>query len=101
MRNKILYLYVGLILLLPSFAFAAPGDDVDSLYALIKSWYSQFLLPLGAVLAGIVILIGGIMYAASGGDSTKTGKAKELIIGAITGLILLISASLIIRTIVY
>ena len=87
--------------MLPSRVFAAPDDDLDQLYRLVGAWYNSFLLPFGSVLAGIVIIIGGIMYASSGGDSSKTGRAKELIIGAITGLILLVSASLIIRTIIY
>ncbi len=91
--------YLAALVLLPSIGFAQ-NNDVDAIWVLVANWYSSFLLPLGSILAGIVIVIAGIMYAASGGDSTKTGRAKELIIGAITGLILLIGASLIIRTII-
>jgi hypothetical protein len=101
MNKKIQYLIAGAIMLLPSIALATPESDTDALYLLVRQWFVSFILPLGSVLAGLVILVGGIMYAASGGDSTKTGRAKELIIGAITGLVLLLSASLIIRTIVY
>jgi len=73
--------------------------DVDALYDFLKQWYYGLLLPIGAILAGIVILIGGIMYSASAGDAAKVQKAKEIIFGAITGLALLICAALIVRTI--
>jgi len=88
---------------LPSIALAAPETDrdLDAIYQLIQSWYIGFLLPIGTILAGIVIIIGGIIYTTSGGDTSKTGRAKELIIGALTGLVLLVAASLIIRTIIY
>lgn len=97
LRNK---LFLFLFLALPSSALAAPEDDLQAIYGLVQNWYVYFLLPLGTVLAGIVIIIGGIMYASSGGDSSKTGRAKELIFGAIIGLALLIGAALIIRTLV-
>lgn len=88
----------GLSLLLPATAFAVQDPDVAALGGLVGNWYMGFLLPLGAILAGIVIIIAGIMYISSGGDASKTGKAKELIFGALTGLVILTCASLIIRT---
>lgn len=75
------------------------NNDVDQITEFVTSWYYGLLLPIGVTLAGIVILIGGIMYAASAGDAGKIQKAKELIFGAITGLVLLICASLIVTTI--
>jgi len=78
---------------------ALAADDVTQLTDFIGQWYTYLFLPLGTVLAGIVILIGGIMYASSAGDATKVQKAKELIYGAISGLVLLVCAILIIRTI--
>lgn len=74
-------------------------SDIGQLYTFLSGWYNGLLLPIGAILAGIVILVGGIMYSASAGDATKIQKAKELIFGAITGLVLLIVAALIVRTI--
>jgi hypothetical protein len=74
-------------------------SDVDQLTGLVKDWYYGLLLPIGVILAGIVILIGGIMYASSSGDAGKAQKAKEIIFGAITGLVLLICAALIVRTV--
>lgn len=77
----------------------AADSDVTQLTKFVGEWYWYLFLPLGTVLAGIVILIGGIMYASSAGDATKVQKAKELIYGAISGLVLLICAILIINTI--
>jgi len=89
------------LVFLPAITYAAdPSADVDAMWNLAYKWYFNFVLPLGSILAGIVVLIGGIVYITSGGDSTKTGKAKELIFGALTGLIILICASLIIRTLI-
>lgn len=99
--NKISKAFIVATIFFPAIAFAQGNDDVNALYGLVGRWYYSLILPLGSVLAGIVILVAGIMYAASGGDSTKTGKAKELIIGAITGLILLVGAATIIRSILY
>ena len=87
------------ITVLPAVAFAAGDKDVEDLYTTLAEYYSKWLLPSGTVLAGLVIMYGGISYAMSGGDPTKTQKAKEFIFGAISGLILLIVAPLIIKTI--
>jgi len=94
---------LGLLFFLPSIALAAAdtSKDIEAIAKLVREWYIGFLLPIGTVLAGIVIIIGGIIYTTSGGDTSKTGRAKELIIGALTGLVLLVAASLIIRTIIY
>lgn len=100
-----LHASILVLLLLPGIAFAqaAPttgNADVNALYALVGQWYLGFLMPVGSILAGIVILIAGILYITSGGDTAKTGKAKELIFGALTGLVVLVCAALIIRTLI-
>lgn len=87
------------VLALPAIALAQ-DPDTAALYAYIKAWYDKLLLPAGTVLAGIVIMYGGISYSMSGGDPSKVQKAKEYIFGAITGLVLLICAALIVRTVV-
>jgi hypothetical protein len=74
--------------------------DLQNLLLVVGNWYTGFAMPLAAVLAGIVILIAGIMYISSGGDAAKTGKAKELIFGALTGLVVLICAALLIRVLI-
>jgi len=97
--KKIVYL-LSFSVFLPAVAFAQAQADVDALYKLVWQWFYSFLMPLAAILTGIVILIAGIMYISSGGDASKTGKAKELIFGALTGFVTLICASLIIRFII-
>lgn len=74
--------------------------DVNNLLEVVGNWYTGFIMPLAAVLTGIVILIAGIMYISSGGDAAKIGKAKELIFGALTGLVVLICAALLIRVLI-
>ncbi len=76
-----------------------PDADVSQLYTFISGFYNGLLLPIGVVLAGLVIMYGGIVYATSGGDASKAQKAKEYIYGAISGLVLLILAALIVQTI--
>lgn len=73
--------------------------DAQQLAQYVAGWYRNLILPAGTILAGIVIAVGGITYAASGGDPTKAQKAKELIFGAISGLVLLITAAFIVRSI--
>ena len=96
LTNKLFILAV----LFPSVSFAQANADNLTLWGLARNWYFNFILPFSSVMAGIVIVIAGIMYATSGGDATKTGKAKELIIGALTGLVVLIFAAGILRTII-
>jgi len=87
------------VLLAAQVALAQSEQDVSDLYSILGSFYRNFLLPIGTVLAGLVIVFGGITYAASGGDPTKAQNAKSYIFGAISGLVLLILASFIIQTI--
>ena len=84
-------------LALPKVALA--DDDTEQLYSYIKAFYDNLLLPLGTILAGFVIMYGGISYAMSAGDPAKVQRAKEYIYGAISGLVLLICAALIVKTI--
>jgi len=87
---------------LPAVALAqetGADADVNQLYTFISGFYNGLLLPIGVVLAGLVIMYGGIVYATSGGDASKAQKAKEYIYGAISGLVLLILAALIVQTI--
>ena len=46
-----------------------------------------------AIIAVITIVIAGIMYSVSSGDQTKIGHAKNMIIFAVAGLIVILSAA--------
>lgn len=44
------------------------------------------------IIAVITIIVGGIMYATSAGDSGAVGKAKGLILFSVVGLVVIMSA---------
>ena len=53
-----------------------------------------------AVIAVIVIIIAGILYATSSGDSAKIARAKNAILYSIIGLVVVIIASAITNLII-
>lgn len=57
------------------------------------------LLALAAPLAGLFLIIGGVMYMISGGNETTRGAAKQTITYAIVGLIIMVAGYLIVLTI--
>jgi hypothetical protein len=66
--------------------------------AYINGFYN-FLLMMGGLLALGAIVYGGILYAASGGNPSKQSEGKSWIWSALTGLLLLAGAYLILYTI--
>lgn len=54
----------------------------------------NYLLGIAAVLAVVILMAAGLLWIVSGGDATRVGKAKTMIAGSITGLLLLVSISL-------
>lgn len=52
----------------------------------------KLVLGLLAVIALIIILIGGFKWMTSGGDSTKTGAAKKLMGAGIVGMLIILAA---------
>lgn len=57
----------------------------------VGSVFNLVLMIAGAV-SVITVIVGGILYALSTGDSAKTAKAKDTIIYAVIGLIIVSSA---------
>jgi len=97
-RKKIIAL--AFLLTMPVLAVAEDvNPDVEQLYNYVGGFYKTLLLPLGSILAGFVIMWGGVTYAMSAGDASKVGRAKELIVGAISGEILLLCAWAIVKLI--
>ena len=47
---------------------------------------------LAGVIAVIIIIIGGITFATSSGDSAKVAKAKNMILYAVIGLVVILAA---------
>ena len=56
-------------------------------------------LAIVSILAAIVLMGGGLIWLTSGGDSSKINNAKEMIIGSITGMIILFCAWIILNTV--
>lgn len=83
--------------LLPNTCMAGMFDAVERT---LSGYYKELFVPLGIFLTAVVVVIGGIMYATSQGDPQKTGRAKELIVGAFIGLGILLTAGYIITAIV-
>jgi len=99
-KNAASTILAGIVIFSPWISLAA-GQQIDNdtaeLYTMVGDFYQNLLLPIGSILAGFVIMIGGIMYAISAGDASKVGKAKELIVGAISGEALLLCAWAIVK----
>jgi cytochrome bd-type quinol oxidase subunit 2 len=72
---------------------AGSGDKVNSL---ISDVINLFSLVVGVV-SVIMIIIGGFQYITSSGDSNKVGTAKNTILYAIIGLVIVALAQFIVR----
>ena len=59
----------------------------------------NFGLMVAGFLAMVMIMIGGFMYIAAGGNQTIIGKAKERIFNALIGLVILLLSYTILNTI--
>lgn len=70
----------------------------DLLSKYIKALYDYGLAIVG-ILATVVLMGGGLLWLTSRGDSGQVTKAKEMIIGSITGMVILFSAWIILNTV--
>lgn len=61
---------------------------------------SQVIAIIAGIAAVIVIIISGIRYIISGGDSQKVSSAKSTLIGAVVGLVVIVLAQTIITFVV-
>lgn len=66
----------------------APGLEADKVLA--NGLNITYMLA--AIIAVIVIIIGGIMFTTSAGDSGHITKAKNMILYAVIGLIVIVAA---------
>lgn len=69
-------------------------------------WIAQYIqgiyrygLGIGGILAAIVLMAGGVIWLVSAGDASKISQAKDLIIGSITGMIILSTSYIILSQI--
>ncbi len=54
--------------------------------------FLKWILTVAGSLAMLIIIIGGVMYISSSGDEQKTILSKKIVLGAIGGLILILTA---------
>lgn len=84
-----------------SYYTSSTGDryfKADLLPKYINTFYKYFQGIVG-ILAVIILMIGGVVWLTSAGDSTRIGQAKKMIGGAITGIIILFSSWIILNTV--
>ncbi len=86
---------------MPSHTSCANGDEncvsINWLANYIAVIY-QYGIGLAAILAAVMILVGGFIWLTSFGSPDKISKAKEFIVGALTGLVLALFSYLILYT---
>ena len=70
----------------------------DLLARYIQAIYN-YALAIISILAAIVLMGGGLMWLTSGGDSGRVTKAKEMIIGSLSGLVIIFCAWIILNTV--
>lgn len=79
-------------------AYEMQKVDYGPLAGTIADLYA-WSLGMGGLIAMMIIIYGGILYIASGGNPSKRQDAKEWILAAIFGLMLLFGAYLLLHTI--
>jgi hypothetical protein len=72
------------------------GDATSTIQDLAKKVVNIFSILVGAV-AIIMIIYGGFRYITSGGDSGRVGNAKNTLIYALIGLVIVALAQIIVR----
>jgi len=66
------------------------GGTFSSIGDYIAALITNYGMPIAVMAAVIVIIYAGFLYIHSAGNSDATGSAKELITGAIIGLVTLL-----------
>lgn len=76
------------------------GNAEDTVNSLIEDVINIFSLVVGIV-SVIMIIIGGFQYITSAGDSNKVGTAKNTILYAIIGLVIVALAQFIVQFVLH
>ena len=93
---------------LPDYVFQIPIGKLSTLTAVDCSegsceipWIAQYIqalynygLTISSVIAVLTLMAAGLLWIVSGGDSSKISKARQMIVGSVTGLLLLVSMNL-------
>jgi len=74
-----------------------PCENGESRITRIIATVINLLSAIGGIIAVILIIIGGVKYMTSGGDSNSAANARNTILYAIVGLIIVVFAQVIVR----
>lgn len=76
----------------------ADSCDTDAVcQAIVK--IKNYVLMLGTVVVGMMIIIGGFLYATAGGNEKQVDTAKKTITFAVIGIIVMLAAEIIVTTV--
>lgn len=64
----------------------------DTIYELIQTIVNDLLLPIGGVIAVVMIIYAGFKYVTAGGNSTKIAEATKALQYAVIGAAILLGA---------
>ena len=113
LSKKLLYCYIVILLIAFCFLFLVnavlangilPGDatkaktgdytlnDFVKLFVNVAKW----ILGISGSLALLAFIYGGVMFLVSGGNNERVARAKQIIIGAVIGLIIVLTSFIII-----
>ena len=65
--------------------------------ATFLTWAVNIFSAIVGIIAVVMIILGGLKYITSGGDSSKVGSAKNTLLYAIIGLVIVVMAQVIIH----
>ncbi|MBU3922811.1 hypothetical protein KJ684_01060 [Patescibacteria group bacterium] len=87
--KKFIPVFLVLFLIVPIIAAA---QDPEIVICTMLNKIKLIIAALGFGLAVILLIVGGIQYMTSGGDSEKATKARQLIINALIGIAIIFAA---------
>lgn len=76
-----------------------PEDSEERVYSVVRTILNVFSIVV-AVVAVIMIIVGGFRYITSGGDSNGVQAAKNTILYAIVGLVIVLFAQVIVQFVI-
>lgn len=78
---------------------SSPPAGASDLLDIMRS-IAGFLIIAGGILAGITIIVAGIMYMAAGSNTTRAASARTIFKNGVIGALILFAAGIIVNTII-
>lgn len=90
----------------PTSSILTDWDETTGSYGVSIPWIAEYIkgiyqygLAIAGILAALVLMGGGLLWLVSGGEAGKITQSKELIIGSVTGLLILFGSYIILAEI--